>query len=182
MSWQAIAAAVALVGTGVSAYGQIQSGRRAAGTATQSAELELINRDLMQIEADQAAQARLDQYEIETATNKSMFSSLGRLDDPSMQAFFKSQDKIVAEDLLRLSSQTDIEMTNVSIKAAGLRAKSKNIMKSANIGAFSTLLLGASNYMDARPATSKRTEKTPPPRRGNQYRQSLLKKLFDTRG
>ena len=33
MSWQAIAAAVALVGTGVTAYGQIQAGRRAAGTA-----------------------------------------------------------------------------------------------------------------------------------------------------
>lgn len=173
---------MAIGGSALSAFGQIQSGRAAAGQALQSAELELINRDLMAVQAKQSAKARLDQYEIETATNKSMFSALGRLDDPSMKAFFDAQDRIIGEDLKRISAQTNIEMTNVSIKAAGLRAKSKNVMKSATVGAMGTLLQGMNSWNQARPATTKITPSTPPPMRGNQYRQSLLKRIFDTRG
>lgn len=182
MSWQAIAAAVALVGAGVTAYGQIQAGRRAAGTAAQNAELELLNRELMDIEAQQASLDRLNQYEIDSSTNKAMFSALGRLDDPSMQAFFKSQDEIIGKDLGRIRKQTEIEMGNVSIRAAALRAKSKNLLKSATVEAFGTLLQGASTYASSRRATPRRTQSTPPPRRGQQPRRTLLRRLYDNRG
>ena len=78
----------------------------------------------------------------------------------SMKAFFDAQDRIIGEDLKRISAQTDIEMTNVSIKAAGLRAKSKNVMKSATVGAMGTLLQGMSSWNQARPAEPKITPST----------------------
>ena len=147
--WLAVAA---FAGTAASAFGSIQSGRVKAGQALQSAELALIDKGLMDTQTKQSAIIRMNQFKNDMSKNTNfLMAQSGRSYDPSIDAFLKSEKDIYATNKKRASVQSYLEQLSQKAEAASLRSQAKNTIKSATVGAVSTLLKGGIAYYDTRP-------------------------------
>ena len=140
--------------TALSAFGQIQAGRASAGQSLQNAELELLNTEMMAIEAKQSAAIRMSEYKREEATNLNTFANMNRdFSDPSVKAFLRRQKEIIGEDLQAASMKSSMEVTQGKMTAASLRSQGRNQMRSATVGALTTIASGGySYYKNRRPS------------------------------
>ncbi len=137
---------LAIASTGLSAFSSIQSGRVRAGQALQSAKLAMIDRSLMDTQTKQSAIIRMNEYQNDMSANENMFANLGRADDPSMKAFFKSQKDIVSKDIRRATNQSLLNMRKVEIEAASQRTRSKNLIRSGTVSMLSSAASFGMNY------------------------------------
>jgi len=137
---------LAIASTGLSAFSSIQSGRVRAGQALQSAELALIDRSLMDTEAKQSAIIRMNEYKNQMSVNENVFANLGRADDPSIKAFFKSQKDIVSKDIRRATNQSLLNVRKAEIEAASQRTRSKNLIRSGTVSMLSSAASFGMNY------------------------------------
>ena len=139
---------MAIASTGLQIFGASKSASYGAGAALQSAELALIDAELLEIQAKQTSFIRRKQFEQETAVNENLFmGAMGRdISDPSVQAFLKRQEKTIAEDEMRASAQTSMQKINKQIEAASQRSKSKNIIRSGKVSMLTSAADFGFNY------------------------------------
>ena len=137
---------LAVASTGLQMFGASKSASYGAGTALMNAELALIDRSLMDTEAKQSAIIRMNEYKNQMSVNENVFANLGRADDPSIKAFFKSQKDIVSKDIRRATNQSLLNMRKAEIEAASERTRSKNLIRSGTVSMLSSAASFGMNY------------------------------------
>ena len=138
--WLAIAAAAS---TGLTAFGQIQSGRFKAGEQINQAAFAANNAELIKVQALEDGTARDIQFKNDMSKNTNfLMAQSGRSYDPSIDAFLKSEKDIYATNKRRASVQSYLEHLSQKAESASLRAQAKNTIRSATVDAVGTLLKG----------------------------------------
>lgn len=149
MSWVATAA---IASTGLTAFGQMQSGRYKAGQQINQAAFAANNAELIKVQALEDGTARDTQFKNDMSKNTNfLMAQSGRSYDPSIDAFLKSEKDIYATNKRRASVQSYLEQLSQKAESASLRAQAKNTIKSATVDAVGTLLKGGIAYYDTRP-------------------------------
>ena len=132
-----------LLGSAVSAAGQIQAGQ-ATLTESQINAKHLRNEmEMNKVVAKQNMIARIDQYKENTSQNIAQFS--GRT-DKSVEAFMKAQKEAVGKDIKTIQTQGFLQEQADKSAVAAERARGKAEYTAARIGAASTLLSGIAKY------------------------------------
>ena len=130
----------------VSAFGQIQAGRAAAGTAEQQAEQMEIDGIANEAAAIQNMVARIEQYDNAMATNDAIFGMLGR-EDSSIDAFRGSEQKVLMRDLRILGTQQELEKGQTKLAAMIEVERGKNAQRASFFNAISSMGQGVSGYL-----------------------------------
>jgi hypothetical protein len=113
----------------------------AAGNAEQQAEQREIDLKLQKIEASQRATLRLEEFENALATNEALFATMRDIEASpytTVGAFLGGQEKLVARDISRNSTQSQLEQGQTRISIAADRAKSKNLLAAGQLSAMIT--------------------------------------------
>jgi len=130
-----------LVSQGISAAGTIMGGIG----AQQEARLNAFNTETEKVQnktqAEQAALARRQEYDLATQSNIAAFSAMGRDEDRSVEAFLKRQKEIFGQDVGRVDRQTYMEGLAFNMKAMNERRRGRNALMSSIFDAAS---IGAS--------------------------------------
>lgn len=149
MAWQL---ALALLSTGISAYGQMQAGKataQAAMTDAYNMETEAIQNQTLAI---QQANARREEYDLATSANIAQFSAQGRDigSDRSVQAFLERQKEIVGKDIGRIQTQTQMENLKMRGAAAGERLRGYTARRASIYSAVGTVAQGLYQYSQSK--------------------------------
>ena len=148
MAWPAI---IAGISTGLSAFGTMQSKRYRAGEQINQAAFTENNAELIKVRALEDGLAMDTQFKNDMSKNTNfLMAQSGRSYDPSIDAFLKSEKDIYATNKKRASVQSYLEHLSQKAESASLRSQAKNTIKSATVGAVSTLLKGGIAYYDTR--------------------------------
>ena len=113
----------------------------AAGNAAQQAEQREIDLKLQKVEASQRATLRLEEFENALATNEALFATMRDIETSpytTVGAFLGGQEKLVARDISRNSTQSQLEQGQTRISIAADRAKSKNLLAAGQLSAMIT--------------------------------------------
>ena len=113
----------------------------AAGNAAQQAEQREIDLKLQKVEASQRATLRLEEFENALATNEALFATMRDIEASpytTVGAFLGGQEKLVARDISRNSTQSQLEQGQTRISIAADRAKSKNLLAAGQLSAMIT--------------------------------------------
>ena len=129
----------------VSAFGALQAGRAAAGTAEQQAEQMEIDGIANEAAAMQNMVARIEQYDNAMATNEAVFGLLGR-DDTSIEAFRRSEEKVLMRDIRILGTQQELEKGQTKLAAMIEVERGKNAQRASFFNAISAMGQGISGY------------------------------------
>ena len=126
-----------LISQGVAAAGTIMGGIG----AKQEADLNAFNVGTEKIqnktEAEQAALARRQEYDLATQTNIATFSKATELSSRSVEAFLKRQEKTIGKDLGRIDRQAYMEGLAFDMKAMTERRRGRNALMSSIFDAAS---------------------------------------------
>jgi len=113
----------------------------AAGNAAQQAEQREIDLKLQKVEASQRATLRLEEFENALATNEALFATMRDIEASpytTVGAFLGGQEKLVARDISRNNTQSQLEQGQTRISIAADRAKSKNLLAAGQLSAMIT--------------------------------------------
>jgi len=137
-----------LIGTAVSAGGQVLAGIGAKSTSELNAYNMKTEKLLNQTQAMQAAQARREEYDLATASNIASFAAAGRDigQDRSVEAFLKRQKEIMGKDLGRMQTQTRMESVKSDMAAMAERRRGRNALISSLFQAAGTVGQGIYKY------------------------------------
>ena len=130
----------------VYAFGAIQAGRAAAGTAEQQAEQMEIDGIANEAAAMQNMVARIEQYDNAMATNEAVFGMLGR-EDASIEAFRRSEEKVLMRDIRILGTQQELEKGQTKLAAMIEVERGKNAQRASFFNAISAMGQGVSGYL-----------------------------------
>jgi hypothetical protein len=145
-------AALGLLSTGLSAYGQMQAGKSAARSAQINAYNLETQRVMSQAEALQRHNDRLDQYRSNLSANLATFAAQGRDigSDRSVAAFLEKQKEVAASDTARSDLMGFMEANKFQAEAASVRREGQAQQTAARINAFTTLAGGLYRYQQTR--------------------------------
>lgn len=130
-----------IVGGALQMQAQQEQAAVAAGNAEQQAEQREIDLKLQKVEASQRATLRLEEFENALATNEALFATMRDIEASpytTVGAFLGGQEKLVARDISRNSTQSQLEQGQTRISIAADRAKSKNLLAAGQLSAMIT--------------------------------------------
>jgi hypothetical protein len=138
----------ALIGAGVSAFGQIRAGQAAALASAQQADQMEIDRSANQLQALQVQNTLVDQYNVARATNDAQFSfMLGGGESSSIDAFKRVQQETVGSDIKAAQLQSNLESSKMTVSALLERQRGANAKTVSRINAMSSMMTGIDQYM-----------------------------------
>ena len=132
----------------------------AAGNAAQQAEQREIDLKLQKVEASQRATLRLEEFENALATNEALFATMRDIEASpytTVGAFLGGQEKLVARDISRNSTQSQLEQGQTRIAIASDRARSKNLLRAGQLSAAITAANTLYKVSEIAPGSAKPT-------------------------
>ena len=141
-----------LIFTGISVVGQLIGGIG----AKKEAELNAFNIKTDQVQnqtqAAQQARARIEEYDLATASNFAAFAAMGRDigADRSVEAFLQRQQEIAGEDVSRIAQQTRAEDLAANMRALSEKRRGRNAMYTSLFNAAGTLGEGIYQYQQTK--------------------------------
>ena len=131
----------------IAGYGTLMAG----AVRNDQAQMDAFNTETEREEGEvlamqQAAQRRYE-YDIATKTNVAIFAASGRDigSDRSVEAFFKKQKEIAAQDLSRIAENRQAEASARTREAAGYRIAGKNARRASLLKATGDFAQGLSD-------------------------------------
>ena len=135
--------AAIVIGTGLSAYSSIQSGKAAKKEAQFNAAQMERDMELGRIEATQNATAMAQDYAMSVSANDAFFAFTGRdVSDRSVRAFMERQEEIYSTDISRLASDTNMRAQSVAAMAGAERQRGRNALTAGYLGAAQSIAGG----------------------------------------
>ena len=135
--------AAIVIGTGISAYSSIQSGKAAKKEAQFNAAQMERDMELGRIEATQNATAMAQDYAMSVSANDAFFAFTGRdVSDRSVRAFMERQEEIYSTDISRLASDTNMRAQSVAAMAGAERQRGRNALTAGYLGAAQSIAGG----------------------------------------
>ena len=130
-----------IVGGALQMQAQQEQAAIAAGNAEQQAKQREIDLKLQKVEASQRATLRLEEFENALATNEALFATMRDIEASpytTVGAFLSGQEKLVARDISRNSTQSQLEQGQTRISILSDRARSKNLLAAGQLSAMIT--------------------------------------------
>ena len=145
-------AGLALIGSFVSAFGQIQAGKAAERASILNAFSMETDADLDRVQAAQQMNAIMQEYDDASSSNIATLAAAGRDvgSDRSVKAFMERQKEIVGTDAKRLLDQSQLRLLQGRQQAAAERTSGRAARRASRYSAISTITSGVSNYEQTR--------------------------------
>ena len=135
--------AAIVIGTGLSAYSSIQSGKAEKKEAQFNAAQMERDMELGRMEATQNATAMAQDYAQSVSANDAFFAFTGRdVSDRSVRAFMERQEEIYSTDISRLASDTNMRAQSVAAMAGAERQRGRNALTAGYLGAAQSIAGG----------------------------------------
>jgi hypothetical protein len=153
MSWVVTAIVASTV---ITASGQIKQGKDALAQAERDKKQYDLDAQLSEVETKQLSNKRIADYQDATSSNEAWFSYLGRdiQEDRSVNAFFKKQEQIAVEDVVRNELQGRFSATRIRNVGADVLTAGYNARTAGYINAAATVFGSVSSISKTRAPTT----------------------------